>query len=134
MHQEFFCLSRGGNRRACVVNFIALASASIEIIRQLRSRWTQGQFGAVKDEPMMAGHAGYSIPGAGDHHFCGLERGIVSGSETPVFREALKGCVSQIAGYEASNLAEFLHAGSVPVDLSVLQQFCPAHRAIPSAV
>ena len=120
MHQELFCLSSGGNRRSCVVNFIALASASIEVIRQLRSRWPQDQFGAVKGEPMMAGHAGYSIPGTSNGHSCGLERGIVSRSETPVFREALKGCVSQIAGYEAAYLAELLSAGPVPMDLSVL--------------
>lgn len=69
---------------------------------------------------MMAGHAGYAISGAGNGHFCGLERGIVCGSKTPVLRKTMKGRVSQIAGYETANFAKFLNACPVAMNLSVL--------------
>ena len=70
---------------------------------------------------MMAWHAGYSISGTGNRHFCGLERGIVSSSKAPVFGEALKCCISQIADYKTTYVAEFLQAGPMPTNVSALQ-------------
>ena len=83
LQYNLFSLGFGSDKGVVVVNHIALAPTSVEVITVWVRSFAHRELNNIKRNPVVPS-AYDAVASTSNRHFCGLQGGIVGSSETPV--------------------------------------------------